>query len=178
MRAAASSITHASHEFNSELTTGVSEAEVRTALRKVANALGAADANLRNAIASEASLVQHRRASLAVSLRHVQAALRVLCCEPAEHAFVDGRKTSADRKPAEFTDREVTIVTLLAEGMSNKEIAATAFIGIDTVKANLKQIFQKIGVNTRTEAVVEALRLGIITEGKQELAYSSKGDRT
>lgn len=57
-----------------------------------------------------------------------------------------------------LTDREVQIVKLLADGRSNKEIADTMFISIETVKSHLQTIYKKLEVKGRTEAAVCYLR--------------------
>lgn len=62
----------------------------------------------------------------------------------------------------ELTDREVTILGLVASGNANKEIGWQLSISEDTVKAHLRSIFAKLGVNDRTQAVTSALRRGII----------------
>jgi DNA-binding NarL/FixJ family response regulator len=66
--------------------------------------------------------------------------------------------------PADFslTDREVTILKLLTKGYSNKEIANAIYISLDTVKVHLKHIFEKLGVDCRTKAVVKVIRHSII----------------
>jgi len=51
---------------------------------------------------------------------------------------------------------------LMSKGAANKEIGAQLSIAQSTVKTHITSIFQKLGVNDRTEAVTEALRKGII----------------
>lgn len=58
--------------------------------------------------------------------------------------------------------RELAILPLLAEGQSNKQIAWHLSVSTDTIKANLKQLFAKLGVDDRTHAVTVAARRGFI----------------
>lgn len=61
-----------------------------------------------------------------------------------------------------LTPREVAVVTHLAQGDRNKEIAARLHISEDTVEAHMKNLFAKLEVRDRTAAVTVALRRGII----------------
>jgi len=61
-----------------------------------------------------------------------------------------------------LTERELTVLRLVAEGHPNKEIAAHLTLSTDTVKAHLKSVFAKLGVDDRTEAVTVAVRRGFI----------------
>jgi ATP/maltotriose-dependent transcriptional regulator MalT len=58
--------------------------------------------------------------------------------------------------------REIEILGLIAEGLSNDEIANKLFITTGTVKWHINNIFSKLAVNKRTQAVVKARRLNII----------------
>lgn len=61
-----------------------------------------------------------------------------------------------------LTEREQEIVQWIAKGLSNKEIAAALFISENTVKTHISNLFEKLDVRDRTEAVTKALRLGWI----------------
>ena len=62
----------------------------------------------------------------------------------------------------ELSGRELEILQLMAKGAANKEISAQLNISQSTVKTHIANIFQKLGVNDRTEAVTQALKKGII----------------
>jgi DNA-binding NarL/FixJ family response regulator len=61
-----------------------------------------------------------------------------------------------------LTGREVDVLTLLARGKSNKEIGANLYISETTVKGHLRNIFTKLKVLSRTEAVTVASRRGLV----------------
>ena len=59
-----------------------------------------------------------------------------------------------------LTDRESDVLSLLAKGMTNKDIAQTLFLSVRTVEAHLRNIYGKLGVASRTEAVLWAVENG------------------
>ncbi|WP_260171485.1 response regulator transcription factor [Sphingomonas sp. BK481] len=61
-----------------------------------------------------------------------------------------------------LSEREVAILRLIADGHANKQIAWRLGVSTDTIKANLKQLFAKLGVDDRTHAVTVAVRRGFI----------------
>jgi NarL family two-component system response regulator LiaR len=64
--------------------------------------------------------------------------------------------------PAEsLTEREVELLRLLSDGLSNKAIAQKLSLSENTVKYHLKNILQKLGVHNRTEAATQAIRMGL-----------------
>ena len=70
--------------------------------------------------------------------------------------------TSGARILSTLSPRETDILTLIAEGLSNKEIARSLDIGPETVKSHLKSIFTKLGVERRAQAVSRAQTLGLV----------------
>ena len=61
-----------------------------------------------------------------------------------------------------LTTREHDVLALVADGLSNREIAHDLAISEHTVKFHLASVFGKLGVSTRTEAVQRGVRLGVI----------------
>lgn len=59
-----------------------------------------------------------------------------------------------------LTEREIAILKAAATGMSNKDIAESLYLSVRTVEAYLGNIFNKLGVGSRTEAVIRALKNG------------------
>ncbi len=60
--------------------------------------------------------------------------------------------------------REVDVLRLLARGYSNKEIARDLQIGEETVRTHVRRIMAKLGVRRRTQAILVAMRLGMIAQ--------------
>jgi LuxR family maltose regulon positive regulatory protein len=61
-----------------------------------------------------------------------------------------------------FSQRELEILQLIAQGLSNREIGKRLFLALDTVKGHNRRIFEKLQVQSRTEAVARARELGLI----------------
>ena len=68
----------------------------------------------------------------------------------------------ADEKASLLTSRQHAILPLLADGMPNKLIADALGVTEGTIKQHLKELFRRLGVNNRTQAVKEARRLGLL----------------
>jgi DNA-binding NarL/FixJ family response regulator len=69
---------------------------------------------------------------------------------PVETPFV---LDEARRTELQITPRELEILGLIAEGLSNKEIAERVFVSENTVKTHVSRVFDKLGARRRTEAV-------------------------
>jgi DNA-binding NarL/FixJ family response regulator len=65
--------------------------------------------------------------------------------------------------PAGLTDREVEILRLVAQGRSNREIAAELFIAEKTARNHVERIYAKLGVNNRTQASLAAIDRGLVS---------------
>ena len=62
----------------------------------------------------------------------------------------------------ELSKRELEILSLLAQGHSNQEIATKLFVSLSTVKTHIQNLFEKLDVKRRTQAVEKAKRLNLI----------------
>lgn len=74
----------------------------------------------------------------------------------------DRRWTTRSAPALKLSDRETQVLQLLAEGLSNKEIAARLYLSQTTVKTYLRTLFRKLGVADRSEAAARAARQGIL----------------
>lgn len=61
-----------------------------------------------------------------------------------------------------FSDRELEIIRLLAQGLTNAEIARRSFLSESTIKYHLRNISEKLGVHRRAEIIFSATKLGIL----------------
>lgn len=86
-------------------------------------------------------------------------------------AFYDGgsvegkivnRKSKIQNLIEPLSDRELEVLGLIAEGLSNQEIAGRLFISVETVKRHVTNIHGKLGVRSRTQAVAKARALELL----------------
>ena len=90
---------------------------------------------------------------------------RLLAAFPvAEPEQADSLKTQTPRSQLvePLSEREIEVLQLIAEGLTNPEIASRLFISLNTVKAHCRNIYGKLGVNNRTQATGRARALGIL----------------
>ncbi len=76
--------------------------------------------------------------------------------------FYAGRSWQAAQS-LHLTERERQVLHWLVQGASNEKIAQHLYITVATVKAHLTAIFEKLGVSSRTQAIVKALKLGLVS---------------
>ncbi|MBN2982391.1 response regulator transcription factor [Cohnella algarum] len=62
-----------------------------------------------------------------------------------------------------LSPREIEVLELIANGLSNREIGEKLFLALDTVKGHNRRIFEKLQVQRRTEAVARARELNLLT---------------
>ncbi len=72
------------------------------------------------------------------------------------------REVPAPQQPEALTERETEILRELASGKSNKEIAAALVIAEKTVRTHVSNILAKLGVTSRTQAALHAVRCGLV----------------
>ena len=95
----------------------------------------------------------------------VIAAARHAASAPGTFAAVDlagamQRRMSPDR--VRMTSREQDILRLLKEGLSTAQISSRLYISPSTAKSHIAKIYEKLGASNRTQALMEALRMGLI----------------
>ena len=92
------------------------------------------------------------------SVLHPSVARKVL------NRFASVSSKAQRKKPLELlTDREMEVMRLVTKGLSNKDIADGLSLSVRTVQGHLANIFNKLRVSSRTEAVVHALKEGWVT---------------
>jgi len=72
--------------------------------------------------------------------------------------FMNNKRTAVDPLSA----REIEIIRLISQGLSNQEIAQVLHISENTIKSHNKEIFAKLDVHNRVEAVVAAKKRGLL----------------
>ena len=97
------------------------------------------------------------------TIKHAPAALRdddrAVVSEAADHPIASAHQPLV----APLTNRELDVLDLLAQRLSTKEVADKLFISITTVKGHLHNIYGKLEVNKRSEAIDKAKALGILS---------------
>ncbi|MGB5756397.1 MAG: response regulator transcription factor [Acidimicrobiales bacterium] len=79
--------------------------------------------------------------------------------------------SATSRRLDSLTDREREVLAQLATGANNAEISETLYIGAATVKSHVSNIFTKLGLRDRAQAVVFAYESGLITPGHHDIGH-------
>jgi two-component system, NarL family, response regulator LiaR len=73
------------------------------------------------------------------------------------------REVRTPDSPEALTDRETEVLRFLARGKANKQIASSLYVSEKTVKAHVSSILMKLGVQSRTQAALYAVRTGLVS---------------
>jgi DNA-binding CsgD family transcriptional regulator len=87
---------------------------------------------------------------------------RVLANPANGRHALDRSGTANEKKVPDLTRRQADVLRLLAQGLSNEEIAKTLFLSVFTVRSHVQSILEKLGVHSKVEAVSRAFRDGLI----------------
>lgn len=133
-----------------------------TSVLESAAVVGAVKAGAIGYLLKDIQAPELRRAIKAAAAGQVQ-------LTPQATAYLLHEVRTPEAKEA-LTEREREVLRLLVQGRSNKEIARDLQIAEDTVKTHVKHILAKLGVQSRTQAVLCAMRLGLVSteQGKQQ----------
>lgn len=100
-----------------------------------------------------------RKAARGEAVLHPRVASRVI------QELQGARRADAPNPFTELSDREMEVLRLIAEGMSNARIAETLFLSEKTVKGHVSNILSKLHLGDRTQAAVYAWKEGIVRKG-------------
>jgi DNA-binding NarL/FixJ family response regulator len=73
------------------------------------------------------------------------------------------REVRAPESPEALTEREMEVLKLLARGKANKQIASALHVSEKTVKAHVSAVLMKLGVQSRTQAALHAVKAGLVS---------------
>ncbi len=102
---------------------------------------------------------------IAAGGKHVEYASKLLDLITSQSRSQATKSEGPTRKPAlieALSERELEVLKLIAAGKSNKEIAFDLFLAIGTVKKHTNNIFGKLGVESRTQAIARGRELGLL----------------
>lgn len=123
-----------------------------TALRLGVRGLIDEDANLRDLIAAVESVA---RGGVTISPRLVASLA-------ATDPVADRMRDTADGSRPHLTSRQLDVLRLVANGLSNRDVAASLGVSEYTIRAHLREVMRKLHARSRIQAVTVAMRLGLL----------------
>ena len=94
---------------------------------------------------------------------YIRRLLAAFPVDEMEQPGIKKRQTQAAELIEPLSDREIEVLELIADGLTNREIAAKLYVTLNTVKAHTRSIYGKLEVNSRTKAVHKANTLGVLS---------------
>jgi two-component system NarL family response regulator len=92
----------------------------------------------------------------------------IIASKVLDHFRVEAGSVSRPLPYEQLTRRELEVLQSAADGLTNKEIAERLFITEKTTKNHISNIFSKLNVNDRTQAILYALRQGLVSVATAE----------
>ncbi len=106
-----------------------------------------------------------RAAEVVSAAKHAAVAPRSFLCTGLSQAVM--RRASAPAPP-KLSARETEVLALLADGLGTAEIAVTLYMSESTAKTHITHIYQKLGAANRAQALVTAMRMGMLDHASPE----------
>jgi LuxR family maltose regulon positive regulatory protein len=100
--------------------------------------------------------------SQSLSEPHLRVYVSKLLSQFSADASIESSQSPGDTPSELLTDRELEVLQLVSQGLSNEEISQRLYLALDTVKGHNRKIFSKLQVHRRTEAVARARELGLM----------------
>lgn len=99
-----------------------------------------------------------------LALKLAKPTIRTVVVEKKVYITPDNVATANEEELAKLglSKRELEVLQLIAEGLSNQEIASRLFVSLNTIKTHSSRIFEKLDVKRRTQAIEKAKRLNLI----------------
>jgi len=104
----------------------------------------------------------HEALSRGISPDYVRQLLGAFPLVEPEQAASTKSKVDQSELIEPLSEREIEVLQLIAEGLTNQEISSRLYITLNTVKTHTRQINAKLGVHTRTQAVARGRALGLL----------------
>ena len=105
--------------------------------------------------------------SRGVRPEYVRRLLAAFPVDDAGRAASPATSVAGSRLAEPLSSRELEVLALIAKGLTNQEIAARLYLSLHTVKAHARNIYAKLGVSSRTQAVARGRALGYLSEDRR-----------
>ena len=109
----------------------------------------------------------HQASSRGVCPEYVRRLLAAFPVDDGGRAASPATRGAGSRLAEPLSSRELEVLPLIAEGLTNQEIATRLYLSLHTVKAHARTIYAKLGVSSRTQAVARGRALGFLSEDRR-----------
>jgi len=109
----------------------------------------------------------YEASSRGVRPEYVRRLLAAFPVDDGGRAASPATRVAGSRLAEPLSSRELEVLPLIAEGLTNQEIAARLYLSLHTVKAHARTIYAKLGVSSRTQAVARGRALGFLSEDRR-----------
>lgn len=133
-------------------------------LLQLALQLGRAEGHIRPFLGKGIQMANLLREALdrGIETQYVQQILAALPAQPGSDAFIPETRPGAESLIEPLSDREIEVLRLLDTRLTNEEIGRELYVSVNTVRTHIQNIYTKLGVNRRAQAVDRAKELKLI----------------